>query len=200
VSDGHEHLASAEMVEQLRATPLFGGLGEQQLVRLVEMGEIVDLPAGARLIGEGDVADALFVVLAGELEVTRRAGNSDVPVARVGPGSLQGEIAALEGGRRLASVHAATEAEVLRIPIGAVRELLSAGPDVSLAIIRTAVSRLREMEATLRERGRRGCARRPPPCRGDRGGGAAGASRVIAEPTRRRRPAALAARTSRPDR
>jgi signal transduction histidine kinase len=152
VSDGHEHVASAEIVEQLRATPLFGGLGAQQLVRLVEMGEIVDLPAGAQLIGEGEVADALYVVLAGELEVTRQAGNSEIPVARVGPGSLQGEIAALEGGRRLASVRAATEAEVLRIPIGAVRELLSAGPDVSLAIIRTAVSRLREMEATLRER------------------------------------------------
>jgi signal transduction histidine kinase len=152
VSDGHEHIGSAQVVQQLRATPLFGGLGEEQLERLVEMGEIVDLPAGGRLIGEGDIADAIYVVLVGELEVTRRAGSSDIPVARVGPGSLQGEIAALEGGRRLASVHAATDAEVLRIPIGAVRELLSAGPDVSLAIIRTAVSRLREMESTLRER------------------------------------------------
>ena len=84
--------------------------------------------------------------------MTKRSGTSEIPVARVGPGSLQGEIAALEGGRRLASVQAATDAEVLRIPIGAVRELLGAGPDVALAIIRTAVSRLREMESTLRER------------------------------------------------
>ena len=152
MSDDHRHLAAQAIVEQLRATPLFGGLGDDQLHRLVEMGEIVDLPAGTRLIGEGEQADALFVVLDGELDVTKRSGSSDIPVARVGPGSLQGEIAALEGGRRLASVHAATDAEVLRIPIGAVRELLGAGPDVALAIIRTAVSRLREMESTLRER------------------------------------------------
>jgi signal transduction histidine kinase len=98
------------------------------------------------------MADALYVVLDGELDVTKRSGTADIPVARVGPGALQGEIAALEGGRRLASVHAATRAEVLRIPIGGVRELLGAGPDVALSVIRTAVGRLRSMEATLRER------------------------------------------------
>jgi signal transduction histidine kinase len=152
MSDDHQHLAAKAIVEQLRATPLFGGLGDEQLERLVEMGEIVDLPSGTRLIGEGEQADALFVVLDGELDVTKRSGSSEIPVARVGPGSLQGEIAALEGGRRLASVQAATDAEVLRIPIGAVRELLGAGPDVALAIIRTAVSRLRAIESTLRER------------------------------------------------
>ena len=109
MSDDHQHLAAKAIVEQLRATPLFGGLGDEQLERLVEMGEIVDLPSGTRLIGEGEPADALFVVLDGELDVTKRSGTSEIPVARVGPGSLQGEIAALEGGRRLASVQAATE-------------------------------------------------------------------------------------------
>ena len=148
----HEHLGTEEIVERLRDTPLFGGLGDTELRRLVAMGEIVDLPDGASLIVEGDTADALYVVLAGELEVTKRSGSTDVPLARVGPGALQGEIAALEGGRRLASVRAVTPAEVLRIPVSAVRELLSAGPDVSLAVIRTAVARLRSMEAALRER------------------------------------------------
>lgn len=148
----HEHLGRAGIVERLRDTPLFGGLDDAQLVRLVEMGEIVDLEPGVALIREGDQADALYVVLSGELDVTKRAGRSEIPVARVGPGALQGEIAALEGGRRLASVIAIGHAEVLRIPVDAVRELLGAGPDVALAIIRTAVSRLRGMESLFRER------------------------------------------------
>ena len=151
-SAGHEHLERNAIVERLRDTPLFGGLDEAQLHRLVEMGEILDLAPGGILIREGDEADALYVVLAGEMDVTKRAGRSEIPVARVGPGALQGEIAALEGGRRLASVTAIGQAEVLRIPVSAVRELLGAGPDVALAVIRTAVTRLRGMEAMFRER------------------------------------------------
>ena len=122
------------------------------LRELVARGEIVDLEPGEVLIREGDQADALFVVLDGELEVTRRSGESRIPLAVVGPGSLQGEIAALEGGRRLASVAALREAEVLRIPVEALRELLATGPDVALSVVRTAVARLRAMESTLRER------------------------------------------------
>ena len=148
----HRHLDARTIAERLRDTPLFGGLGDDELGRLVEMGEIADLEPDALLIREGDEADALYVVLDGELEVTKRSGRSDIPLARVGPGALQGEIAALEGGRRLASVRAVTRAEVLRIPVDAVRELLSAGPDVALAVIRTAVARLRSIEITLRER------------------------------------------------
>jgi signal transduction histidine kinase len=147
----HEHLDREVIVERLHATPLFGGLDDALLHRLVEMAEIVDLPAGAMLIREGEQADALYVVLSGEMDVTKRSGRSDIPVAHVGPGALQGELAALEGGRRLASVTATEPAEVLRIPVSAVRELLGAGPDVALAVIRTAVSRLRGMESMLRE-------------------------------------------------
>ena len=152
MSREHQHLERAAVVDRLRLTPLFGGLPNDQLDRLADMGEIVDLAVGEALITEGDEADALYVVLEGEMDVTKRAGRSTIPVARVGPGALQGELAALEGGRRLASVTAATPAEVLRIPVGAIRQLLDAGPDVALAVIRTAVSRLRSMESLFRER------------------------------------------------
>jgi signal transduction histidine kinase len=147
----HQHLPAAAIADRLRDTPLFGGLDDAQMTRLVELGEIVDLAEGATLIREGDEADALYVVLDGELEVTKRSGTTEIPLARVGPGALQGEIAALEGGRRLASVRALTAAEVLRVPVGAIRELLAAGPDVALSVIRTAVGRLRGMESSLRE-------------------------------------------------
>ncbi|MEO5985685.1 MAG: ATP-binding protein [Candidatus Limnocylindria bacterium] len=148
----HEHLPATDIAERLRATALFGGLDDEQLAQIIELGEIVDLGPGDALIVEGEVADALFVVLEGELDVTKRSGTTNVPLARVGPGSLQGEIAALEGGRRLATVRAVGPAEALRIPVDVMRQLLAAGPDVALSVIRTAVGRLRSMEATLRER------------------------------------------------
>ena len=74
------------------------------------------LAPGELLLREGDVGDAMFVVVSGELEVTKRAGATEQPLARVGPGAIQGEIAALQGSVRQASVRAVTDVEVLRIP------------------------------------------------------------------------------------
>ncbi len=152
MSGAHQHLAPDAIVERLRGTPLFGGLDDATLLALATRGQIRDLAPGELLIKEGERAVAMFVVLDGELDVTKRSGRTEIPLARVGPGSLQGEIAALEGGRRLASVRSIGVSEVLQIPTDTIRELLSADPDVALAVIKTAVQRLRGMEAMLRER------------------------------------------------
>jgi signal transduction histidine kinase len=140
------------IVDRLAQTALFGELPRADLERLTAMGELLHLAPGEFLLHEGHEADALYLILDGELDVTKRSGDSEIPLVRVGPGSLQGDIAALEGGRRLASVRAVTATEAFRVPRSALRELISSGPDVAFAIIGTALSRLRGMEATLRER------------------------------------------------
>ena len=139
-------------LDALQATPIFAEVPAELLGRLAAQAVPLSLHAGDFLIEEGEQADDLFVVVTGELEVTKRSGTSEIPLARVGPGSIQGELAALERGKRMASVRAATDAEVLRIPYAAVRDLLSGGPDAALGIIRTVIGRLRGMEATLRQR------------------------------------------------
>jgi len=139
-------------LDALRATPIFSEVPPELLERLAAQAEPVSLQPGELLISEGDQADEVFVVVSGELEVTKRSGSSEIPVARVGPGAIQGELAALERGQRTASVRALSQAEVLRIPYSAVLDLLASGPDAALAIIRTVISRLGGMEATLRQR------------------------------------------------
>jgi signal transduction histidine kinase len=139
-------------LDALRATPIFAEVPDAHLERLGEQAIPMFLREGDFLITEGDEADDLFVVVSGEFDVTKRSGTSEIPLARVGPGAIQGELAALERGKRTASVQAVTDAEVLRIPYLAVRDLLSGEPDAALGIIRTVIGRLRGMEATLRQR------------------------------------------------
>jgi signal transduction histidine kinase len=139
-------------LDALRLTPIFAGVPDEHLARLAEQAIPMSMREGDFLIHEGDQADDMFVVVAGEFDVTKRSGTSEIPLARVGPGAIQGELAALERGKRMASVQAATDAEVLRIPYLAVRDLLSGGPDAALGIISTVIARLRGMEATLRQR------------------------------------------------
>jgi len=138
--------------EQLRATPLFAELADEYLERLAGHTEPLHLEPGQYLIKEGDAAEDLYVVVAGELEITKRSGNAEVYLNRVGPGSIQGEIAGLERGQRMASVRAVDQVEVLRIPYAALGDLLAAGPDAVLALIRTITGRLRGMEEALRQR------------------------------------------------
>jgi signal transduction histidine kinase len=139
-------------LDALRATPIFAGVPDEHLVRLAEQAIPMSLREGDFLIHEGDQADDMYVVVAGEFDVTKRSGTSEIPLAHVGPGAIQGELAALERGKRMASVQAVTDSEVLRIPYLAVRDLLSGGPDAALGIISTVITRLRQMEATLRQR------------------------------------------------
>jgi signal transduction histidine kinase len=139
-------------LEALRATPIFEEVPDEQLEHLATQAVPMTLEPGEFLIVEGDLADDMFVVVSGELEVSKKSGSSEIPLARVGPGAIQGELAALARGTRMASVRAATRAEVLRIPYLALRDLLSGGPDAALSIVRTVIGRLRGMEATLRQR------------------------------------------------
>ena len=139
-------------MEALRAAPLFTGLSDADLERLAAAVERQSIPAGELLIREGDPGDAMFVVVSGELEVTKRVGATEQPLARVGPGAIQGEIAALQGTERAASVRAITDVEVLRIPREGLLALLDAGPGPALALVRTTLERLRSLELFVRQR------------------------------------------------
>jgi signal transduction histidine kinase len=139
-------------VEQLRATPLFAELPENALELLCARAEPMTLQPGQTLIEEGSVGDSLFVVLRGELDVTKRSGEGDLPLARVGPGAIQGEMAAIEERPRTATVRAVDGAEVLRVPREALLDVLGSGPDAALAILRTVLGRLRSTESLLRQR------------------------------------------------
>jgi hypothetical protein len=74
--------------------------------------EIRKVKAGAELMVQGEPGDELFLVLDGMVvaEVDGR------PVAELGPGALLGERAALEGGRRTATIRAITDGRVAAAP------------------------------------------------------------------------------------
>jgi signal transduction histidine kinase len=143
---------SEALLEQLRASPLFADVPDEPLQKLAKSAEPVHLRAGEQLIREGDPAEELYVVVNGELEIRKQSGKAEVALTRVGPGSIQGEIAAFERSRRMASVYAVGECNVLRLPFESVRAMLAADPDVATALLRTVTSRLRGIEEALRQR------------------------------------------------
>ena len=136
----------------LRRVPLFAALDEDDLDWIAGACATADLAQGEVVAAEGDDGDTLFVITAGELEVVKRSRSSDVPIARLGPGEIVGEMAVLEGSPRMATIRAVEPSRIIRISRDVVLELVRTRPSAALSIIRTVTGRLRSTEALLRER------------------------------------------------
>ncbi len=87
-------------------------------------------------------ADALFVVLTGEVEVAVSTEEGrDVWLAKLGAGSVVGEMGVLDGGSRSAGVRAAPRTELWRIGRRAVIDTLCEEPTLGTRAVRTMMAR-----------------------------------------------------------
>jgi len=140
--------------DPLARVPLFADLGPGELDRVRAVATEVIVAPGATLVAEGGPGDALYVVLEGELAVTKRAGEVEAAVATVGPGAVQGEIAVLEGGARRATVRAITPSRLLRVAREDLFDVLAGEPGLLRSLVATVAGRLRGIEALLADQAR----------------------------------------------
>ena len=129
---------------------VFRVLSDTVRKRMAEAGSPLELMPGALLCQAGDVGDALFVVLEGEIEVLNRSeGGRQVRLAALGKGALAGEMAALDGGARSADMVAARRSRLWRIPRAAVLAALQDEPAAAVALVAELSRRLRAANAAL---------------------------------------------------
>ncbi len=94
----------------------------EQIMQGGEHPSVRKLGAGEFLFRQADEATSIALILDGKFEVRV----DDKVVGQVGPGTVVGERAALEGGRRTADLCAVTDARVGEVPAsGLSAELLS---------------------------------------------------------------------------
>jgi CRP-like cAMP-binding protein len=102
------------------------------------------------MIREGDVADAFYALLDGQMSVRSVGeGTADVTLPSLGDGAYFGEIGLLERMPRTATVTAARDSTVLRISGDDFLAALSDTP-ASAALLEGARSRLARTHPTLR--------------------------------------------------
>ena len=139
-------------IEFLRRLPLFASLPEADLEELYRRAEPMTLSPGELLIEEGAPGDALFVLLDGELQVSKRSGAQDVKVDVRLPGAVIGEMSLLDNLPRSASVRGLTQCHLLKVSQDAFERTLSTSPAAALATLHTVVARLRQNDALLHEK------------------------------------------------
>ncbi|OQY86067.1 MAG: hypothetical protein B6D41_13740, partial [Chloroflexi bacterium UTCFX4] len=72
------------MNDFLRAIPLFSGLDDYALERLVAMSEQLELKPGDYLIREGEIGDSMYIVVTGKFQIRKKAGDAEVVLAERG--------------------------------------------------------------------------------------------------------------------
>jgi diguanylate cyclase (GGDEF)-like protein len=123
----------------LRRTGLLGSLSPPDLEALLGSCREVSLGTGQVLCQEGEEGHAMYVVLSGNLVVSK--AGKQVAVGR--PGDCFGEMALIERRERAATLRALDDTLVLEIPEAAFQEHLSANPATLMALLKVFSGRSR---------------------------------------------------------
>jgi small-conductance mechanosensitive channel/CRP-like cAMP-binding protein len=126
-------------------------LTPEQRRRLAERGTSRLFSPGEIIVRQGDDADELFVVLAGEVAVVLASSSSEKEISRLTAGEFFGEMALVTGERRKATVKAATECELVAVGHDAFERVLRETPEVATELSRV----LAERQLTLDAEGQR---------------------------------------------
>ena len=131
-----------ETAVALAGVPLFADLPKRHLQRLArEADELVFAP-GEQIVREGSLGETVFVVMEGRAKVTRNGRR----VGEVLPGDFFGELSAIDGGPRTASITAVTPFRVVRLFRRTLRKLLEDEPQLTVKILDGIVRRIRQVE------------------------------------------------------
>ncbi len=123
----------------LSGVPAFARLPTPALEALAERLREERHPAGGVVVAEGDAGDRLYLISEGRAEVSAAGRAGPVPLARLGPGELFGEIALLEpGGKRQATVSAIAPFLLLSLHVADFHWILSAYPVARDVFVETA--------------------------------------------------------------
>lgn len=131
---------------------LFPGPGAAALGATAGELEPVSLQAGEVLFRAGEPADAAYIVVTGRVRVLADDQDGELvrPIPEIGSGELVGEVALLDGAERSATVVAARDSRLARLPIDRFEALAVARPEGMLAVMRTLVTRLRDTRDPFR--------------------------------------------------
>ena len=135
-----------DVVPTLQGSPLFAGLSRDQLLRVAERFDDATYLAGHGILTEGLSGPDFFIILEGEADVIVD-GNV---VHRLRAGDFFGEVAALDGKSRTATVKTVTRMRCLTLGDGTFRQFLIEHPIIAVNLLPEIVRRFRSVAPNAR--------------------------------------------------
>jgi HEAT repeat protein/ATP/ADP translocase len=137
--------STVEKILFLKSAPVFERVSGEDLAPLARVAEVELYSPGEVLTREGEVGDALYVIVRGKVAISRQG----TPLATLGSGEAVGEMAVLDSEPRSATATALEETEVLVIGSEEFYEVLHEQVEIAEGIIRLLSARLRDADAEI---------------------------------------------------
>jgi CRP-like cAMP-binding protein len=135
--------------KRLATSPLCRGLNETELDEVLSVTQELLVKSGGHVFKQGDLADGLFFIARGRVEVSK----DGQALATLGIGEVLGELSVLGGGhKRSASAKAQSETLVLRISTKDFRKLLEHWNVAAMKVTVNLAYQLTERLVTLNDK------------------------------------------------
>ena len=143
-------MATTVSTAVLKAVPLFTSFPEDQLRMLTTMVTRRSAARSTTIMAGGDATDSLYIVLSGRLKVMMSdSDGKEVILSILGPGEFFGEMGLIDDEPRSASVVTIEPCELLSISKRDFKKCLSDNAEMSMAVMRGLVRRLREADRKI---------------------------------------------------
>ncbi len=141
---------TADITHMLGRNAVFGVLSQASREELARNGLMLALKADDYLFRRGDPSDSAYAIINGELEVSLAGlDGRAIWIARLGAGTVTGEMGVLDGGSRSADARATRKTDLLKIRRDDVLSVLTKQPGAALALLSLMVGRLRDTDALV---------------------------------------------------
>jgi CRP/FNR family cyclic AMP-dependent transcriptional regulator len=98
--------------------------------------------AGDVLFHEGELGEEMYVIQSGSVEISKRTGTVDIPIATLGRGEFLGEMAILNGKPRTATARVIEDVKCLVLDADMLETMIQKNSEIALRLIKKLAARL----------------------------------------------------------
>lgn len=138
-----------EEVELLKTVPIFSKIEPAKLKLLAFTSDRMTFDAGQELCHQGDMGDAMYVILGGSADILIDSPTGPIKVAELQRNGFVGEMAILCDMPRTATVMAHERVTALKIPKEMFFRLVAEFPQMAVEIMRELAHRVEDMNGKL---------------------------------------------------